>query len=88
VTGGPSLSLFEVNQAAAIIKETAHPPGNGGDECQDLRLHIVLRRGKDDGLVVEGPGQLFGQINLILLGQRLTVTVGSLEIIGVGLDIE
>ncbi|MEK6256615.1 MAG: cell division protein FtsZ, partial [Chloroflexota bacterium] len=25
VTGGPDLSLFEVNQAAAIIKETAHP---------------------------------------------------------------
>lgn len=28
VTGGPSLSLFEVNNAAAIIKETAHPDVN------------------------------------------------------------
>jgi cell division protein FtsZ len=28
VTGGPDLSLFEVNQAAAIIKETAHPDVN------------------------------------------------------------
>jgi cell division protein FtsZ len=28
VTGGPSLSLFEVNEAAAIIKETAHPDVN------------------------------------------------------------
>lgn len=28
VTGGPSLSLYEVNQAAAIIKETAHPDVN------------------------------------------------------------
>lgn len=28
VTGGPNLSLFEVNQAAAIIKETAHPDVN------------------------------------------------------------
>lgn len=28
VTGGPDLSLFEVNQAAAIIKETAHPEVN------------------------------------------------------------
>jgi cell division protein FtsZ len=28
VTGGPSLTLFEVNQAAAIIKETAHPDVN------------------------------------------------------------
>jgi cell division protein FtsZ len=28
VTGGSSLSLYEVNQAAAIIKETAHPDVN------------------------------------------------------------
>jgi cell division protein FtsZ len=28
VTGGPNLSLYEVNQAAAIIKETAHPEVN------------------------------------------------------------
>ncbi len=28
VTGGPHLTLFEVNQAAAIIKETAHPDVN------------------------------------------------------------
>lgn len=28
VTGGPDLSLFEVNQAAAIIRQTAHPDAN------------------------------------------------------------
>ncbi len=28
VTGGPDLSLFEINQAAAIIRETAHPDVN------------------------------------------------------------
>jgi len=28
VTGGPDLTLFEVNQAAAIIKDTAHPDVN------------------------------------------------------------
>ncbi|MBK7920482.1 MAG: cell division protein FtsZ [Chloroflexi bacterium] len=28
VTGGPDLSLFEINQAAAIIRETAHPEVN------------------------------------------------------------
>jgi cell division protein FtsZ len=28
ITGGPDLSLYEVNQAAAIIKETAHPDVN------------------------------------------------------------
>ncbi len=28
ITGGPNLSLFEVNEAAAIIKESAHPEVN------------------------------------------------------------
>src|SRR5690606_2257216 len=28
VTGGPGMSLFEVNEAAAIIKETSHPDVN------------------------------------------------------------
>jgi cell division protein FtsZ len=28
VTGGPSLTLFEVNQAAALIRETSHPDVN------------------------------------------------------------
>ncbi len=28
VTGGPDLTLFDVNQAASIIKETAHPDVN------------------------------------------------------------
>lgn len=28
VTGGPNLSLFEINQAAAMVRETAHPDVN------------------------------------------------------------
>jgi cell division protein FtsZ len=28
ITGGPDLSLFEVNEAASIIRETAHPDAN------------------------------------------------------------
>jgi cell division protein FtsZ len=28
ITGGPGMSLYEVNQAAAIIRETAHPDAN------------------------------------------------------------
>ena len=28
VTGGPNLSLFEINQAASVIRETAHPDVN------------------------------------------------------------
>jgi len=48
VTGGPSMTLFEVNEAAAIIKETAHPDvnlifgavidPNAGDE---LRITVI-----------------------------------------------
>jgi cell division protein FtsZ len=47
VTGGESLKLFEVNQAAAIIKETAHPDVNlifGAviDESMGENLRITL----------------------------------------------
>jgi cell division protein FtsZ len=28
ITGGPDLSLYEVNQAAALIRDTAHPDAN------------------------------------------------------------
>ncbi len=58
VTGGPNLSLFEVNQAAAIIKETAHPDvnlifgavidPNMGDE---LRITVIAT-----GFEQAGPG--------------------------------
>ncbi len=47
VTGGPNLSLFEVNQAAAIIKETASPDVNlifGAviDENMDDKIRITV----------------------------------------------
>ncbi|MBN2556977.1 MAG: cell division protein FtsZ [Anaerolineales bacterium] len=45
VTGGPDLSLFEVNQAAAIIKETAHPDVN-------LIFGAVIDPNMDDDLRV------------------------------------
>lgn len=48
VTGGPNLSLFEVNTAAAIIKETAHPDVNlifgaviDPDMGEDLRVTVI-----------------------------------------------
>ena len=48
VTGGPSLTLFEVNQAAAIIKETAHPDVNlifgaviDPSMGEDLRVTVI-----------------------------------------------
>ncbi len=48
VTGGPGLTLFEVNQAAAIIKETAHPDVNlifgaviDPDMGENLRITVI-----------------------------------------------
>jgi cell division protein FtsZ len=45
VTGGPDMTLFEVNQAAAIIKETAHPDVNlifGAVIDQDMSDHVRI----------------------------------------------
>jgi cell division protein FtsZ len=66
VTGGPTMTLFEVNQAAAIIKETAHPDvnlifgavvdSNMGDE---VRITVIAtgfdRTGVARPMVVENP---------------------------------
>ncbi|MBN2499433.1 MAG: cell division protein FtsZ, partial [Anaerolineales bacterium] len=48
VTGGSDLSLFEVNQAAAIIKETAHPDVNlifgavvDPNMDEDIRITVI-----------------------------------------------
>jgi cell division protein FtsZ len=48
VTGGPSLTLFEVNQAAALIRETTHPDVNmifgaviDPDMTDDVRITVI-----------------------------------------------
>jgi cell division protein FtsZ len=48
VTGGPDMTLFEVNQAAAIIKETAHPDVNlifgaviDPDMGENIRITVI-----------------------------------------------
>jgi cell division protein FtsZ len=48
VTGGPSLTLFEVNQAAALIRETAHPDVNmifgavlDPDMGEEIRITVI-----------------------------------------------
>jgi cell division protein FtsZ len=48
VTGGPSLTLFEVNQAAALIRETAHPDVNmifgaviDPDLADEIRVTVI-----------------------------------------------
>jgi cell division protein FtsZ len=56
VTGGPDLGLFEINQAASIIRETAHPDVNlifGAviDENMDDEIRItVIATGFEHGM--------------------------------------
>jgi cell division protein FtsZ len=71
VTGGPNMTLFEVNQAAAIIRETSHPDvnmifgavidPNMGDE---VRITVIATGFERAGLprrVIERP--LTGNVN-------------------------
>lgn len=65
VTGGPDLTLFEVNQAAAIIKETAHPDVNlifgaviDPDLADELRVTVIATGFERTGVprrIVEKP---------------------------------
>ncbi len=69
VTGGPNMSLFEVNEAAAIIKETAHPDVNlifGAviDENMGDEVRItVIATGFDQERVVRRPSSSVQQAN-------------------------
>ncbi len=65
VTGGPDMTLFEVNQAAAIIKDTAHPDvnlifgavidPNMGDEMRITVIATGFERTNAPRRVVEQP---------------------------------
>jgi cell division protein FtsZ len=67
VTGGPDLSLFDVNEAAAIIKETAHPDVNlifGAvidDNMKDEIRITVIATGFEQNRVMVRPRQGVGQ---------------------------
>jgi cell division protein FtsZ len=59
VTGGPDLTLYEVNQAAAIIKETAHPDVNlifgaviDQNMSDEVRVTVIATGFERSGLTV------------------------------------
>jgi cell division protein FtsZ len=66
VTGGSDLTLFEVNQAAAIIKETAHPDVNlifgaviDPEMGDDIRVTVIATGFERTGMprnILERPG--------------------------------
>lgn len=67
VTGGPNMTLFEVNQAAAIIRETAHPDVNmifgaviDPNMGDDIRITVIatgFERASMPRRIVEQPRQ-------------------------------
>jgi cell division protein FtsZ len=74
VTGGPGLTLFEVNQAAAIIKETAHPDVNlifgaviDPNMGEDIRVTVIAT-----GFDHTGLHQGFTERPAIRIDQQLT----------------
>ncbi len=66
ITGGPSMTLFEVNTAAAIIKETAHPECNmifgavvDPDLAEEMRITVIATgfdRAAPSGSIFERAG--------------------------------
>ena len=65
VTGGPNMTLFEVNQAAAIIRETSHPDVNmifgaviDPNMADDIRITVIATGFERNGVprrVLERP---------------------------------
>jgi cell division protein FtsZ len=73
VTGGPELTLFEVNQAAAIIKETAHPDVNlifgaviDPSMKDEVRITVIATGFERTGMarrMVEAPPEMRDRLN-------------------------
>lgn len=64
VTGGPDMSLFEVNEAAAIIKETAHPDVNlifgaviDDNMGEEIRITVIATGFEQERVGVRRPSQ-------------------------------
>jgi cell division protein FtsZ len=77
VTGGPDLTLFEVNQAAAIIKETAHPEVNlifgaviNPDMKDELRITVIATGFERTGM----PRSVMNQVPLRSETSRISET--------------
>ncbi len=78
VTGGANLTLFEVNQAAAIIKETAHPDVNlifgaviNPELGENLRITVIATGFERSGVVrsIQTPARM--NTNVTQSGGRL-----------------
>jgi cell division protein FtsZ len=88
VTGGPSLTLFEVNQAAALIRETAHPDVNmifgaviDSEMGDEIRITVIATGFERTGLprrIVHPQSRLAARFDEKLAARPLeTVSVGA-----------
>jgi len=87
VTGGPNMTLFEVNQAAAIIRETAHPDVNmifgaviDPNMGDDIRITVIATGFERSGVprrALERPKSRFEESFNTPFRQNESVSVGA-----------
>jgi cell division protein FtsZ len=89
VTGGPNMTLFEVNQAAAIIRETAHPDVNmifgaviDPNMGDDIRITVIATGFERSGV----PRRMLERSTPRTLDQRPAHFVQSSEPVSVNVD--
>ena len=90
VTGGPNMTLFEVNQAAAIIRETAHPDVNmifgaviDENMGDDIRITVIATGFERSGV----PRRMLERTNTRTLDQRPAHFVRQSESVSVSADV-
>lgn len=91
VTGGPNMTLFEVNQAAAIIRETAHPDVNmifgaviDPNMSDDIRITVIATGFERSGI----PRRVLERTNTRSLEQRPTHFEPQSESVSVTVDMQ
>jgi len=88
VTGGSELTLFDVNQAAAIIKETAHPDVNvifgaviDPDMKDTVRITVIAtgfeRSGVSSKRIIEAPSGITRESSQLTMNTQQTESVGK-----------
>jgi cell division protein FtsZ len=90
VTGGPGMTLFEVNQAAAIIRETAHPDVNmifgaviDENMGDDIRITVIATGFERSGV----PRRMLERTSTRTLDQRPAHFARSSETANVSVDV-
>jgi len=91
VTGGPNMTLFEVNQAAAIIRETAHPDVNmifgaviDPNMADDIRITVIATGFERSGV----PRRMLERTTKRTLDQRPVNFARQSESISISADVQ